>query len=187
MLINFMELIRLVIMTLAIGYILSGFIQMPRPRNYIPGLIKKGLDWGDIKFAMYATAPAVVLHELAHKFTALAMGVSAEFFASYFGLGVGIFLRFINSPFLVFVPGYVSISTINTFQSGIIAFAGPFTNLLIFLFATLFLNYKKKMSRNTAILMHITKKINLFLFLFNMIPFGPFDGAKVFSAIGSLF
>ena len=37
----------------------------------------------------------------------------------------------------------------------------------------------KILTRKQLILLHLTKKINIILFFFNMIPFGPFDGAKV--------
>jgi len=52
---------------------------------------KLGLSWKDFKFAIIITAPAVILHELAHKFVAMAMGLTATFHAWYTGLGIGVF------------------------------------------------------------------------------------------------
>jgi len=190
-LLSLMEIFRLIVMTLALGYIFSSF--MPRQlfgRKGLYHLLKaqaQGFDWEALKYAAFLTAPAIVLHELAHKFVGLAFGYNAEFFASYFGLGLGIFLKMIGSPFILFVPGYVTIPY-NTpiLISGIIAFAGPFMNLLLWFIAILVIKFVK-LNNKQLILAHLTKKINIFLFIFNMIPFGFFDGAKVFRALIYLF
>ena len=179
--ISLIELIRLVIVTLAIGYIFSGFIRSP-----LIGYTKKDFI-ENIKFSMYVAAPAVILHEMAHKFVAIAYGINAEFFASYFGLGLGVLLKAIGSPILILVPGYVSISGATINQSGIIAFVGPLTNLLLWVIATYLLTTKIRFSKKQLTLLFYTKKINIILFFFNMIPFGPFDGAKVFAALLGFF
>ena len=178
---SFIELLRIVIVTVAIGYIFSGFVKYPL-RSYTK---KDNIE--NIKFSMLVAAPAVILHELSHKFVAIAFGINAEFFASYFGLGLGVLLKLISSPLLVLVPGYVSItgSTIN--QSAIIAFAGPLMNLFLYGVATLLLMTKTRFSKKQLTFLFYTKRINIILFLFNMIPFGPFDGAKVFNALIGLF
>lgn len=159
------------------------YIKRPRsPEDMLLG--KQGFNWSDFRFAMLVTAPAVVIHELAHKFVALSMGLSAMFFMSKFGLGLGVFLRLISSPFIVFVPGFVAISSQATpLQSALTAFAGPLFNLVLFIVALLVLQKKKKMTQNEALFWYLTKQINLFLFLFNMIPLPPFDGAKVFGGL----
>ena len=174
--ISFIEIIELLIVTAAIGYIFSGIVR-------IPGLIS---NYERIKFSIYVAAPAVILHELMHKFVAIFMGLSATFHASYPGLLLGIILKLISSPFLILVPGYVSIPLTNPINGAIIAFAGPFTNLLLWLVATLLLR-TKKLSQKQVLFLALTKRINIILFIFNMIPFGPLDGAKVFSGIISYF
>lgn len=174
-----MEIFRLVVMTVAIGYILSGFI----PRL---GFEK----WSNAKMAIIVAAPGIVLHELAHKFVAILFGFQAEFFASYWGLGIGVFLKLISSPFIVFVPGYVSIAGASAAQQPIpyalIAFAGPFVNLLLWAGATIVVK-TRNLTRNQMLIAFLTKKINGFLFLFNMIPLGFFDGAKVLDGIINAF
>ncbi|HIH17536.1 MAG TPA: site-2 protease family protein, partial [Nanoarchaeota archaeon] len=40
-------------------------------------------------------------------------------------------------------------------------------------------NQKRKLSRNMAIFLFYTASINLWLFIFNMIPVPPLDGSKV--------
>jgi len=177
---SIIELIRAIIVTAAIGYIFSGSIKYN-----LTGDSKKDKLEG-IKFSIFVAAPAVILHELAHKLVAISYGLNAEFFASYLGLGIGVLLKLISSPILIIVPGYVSISGASITQSSIIAFAGPLTNLLLWLIATLLLASKKRFSRKQLIILGYTKKINIILFFFNMIPFGPFDGAKVFNGLFSL-
>ena len=182
---TFNELLDLVIMTFALGYIFMAYIK--RPQKYSDLLTGKVFNWDDFKFALIVTAPAVVLHELAHKFAGLAMGLTSIFHASYFGLGLGVILRVFSSPFIVFIPGYVSISGATPLQSALTAFMGPFMNLLLFSIAYLVLQRKRKMTQNQAIFWYLTKQINLFLFFFNMIPLPPFDGSKVFAGLFGLF
>lgn len=181
-LITIKEIIYLAIMTFAIGYIFSGYIKKPT-LNYFRKK-SKWFDWENIKFAMLIVAPAVVLHELAHKFTAMLFGLTANFEIWWGGLGIGVFLKLISSPFLLVAPGFVNISShASTLQMGITAFAGPATNLILWLIAGTILNKAKHLTRMQAITLYMTKKINLLLFIFNMIPFGPLDGAKVLTAI----
>lgn len=181
-LITFSEIIRLVVMTVGLGYICMGFIK--RPRTELDLLYPKGFNWEDFKFAIMITAPAVILHEFGHKFMAMLMGLQAEFFVSYFGLGLGVFLRIIGSPFIIFVPGFVRISAIATpLQTAITAFMGPFVNLSLFLIAGFILSRAKKLTQTQAMFLYLTKQINLFLFLFNMIPIPPFDGFHVVSGL----
>tara|TARA_Y100000310_G_scaffold342637_1_gene446717 strand:+ start:17663 stop:18232 length:570 start_codon:yes stop_codon:yes gene_type:complete len=177
------EIIDLIIMTAAIGYIFMDFIRSPSTETTIlTG--KRGFNMQDFKFAALVTAPGIVLHEMGHKFVGLAMGISTMFHASYFGLFLGIFLKWISSPFIIFAPGFVSMpGTISNMQMFLTAFSGPFMNLALFFGAYLILERKKKLSRTQAVALYLTKRINLFLFLFNMIPFPPFDGSKVFSAL----
>lgn len=180
------EIFRIVVMTLALGYIFSGFI--PSKTKNIMDYYKKSrfaIDWESIKVAMIVTAPAVVFHELGHKFVALVTGYNAEFFASYLGLALGVFLKIIGSPFIVFIPGYVSIGNAPVVASGIIALAGPLVNLLLWVIATIIVKTTKQKGQKLTILL-LTKRINGILFLFNMIPFGFFDGGKVLQALLSV-
>ena len=174
--ISLIEIVRMIIVTIGIGYIFSGFMRFPSMSSY-----------DSLKLSIYVAAPAVILHELMHKFVAIFLGLNAEFFASYPGLALGVFLKAIGSPFLILVPGYVSIPFTNPLDSAIVAFAGPFTNLLLWGIAYLILKYHNRLSTKQMTILSLTKRINIILFFFNMIPFGPFDGAKVFSGIISLF
>lgn len=174
------EIFDLVLMTAVVGYIFMGYFKKP-VEVYSP-VPRFGFDWESFRFACLITAPAIVLHELAHKFVALALGLSATFHASYNWLGIGLLLRFFSS-IIFFVPGYVSISPGTPLELVLTAAAGPLANLLLFLAASLVLVHKKGLGYLAFALLTLTKKINLFLFILNMIPIGFFDGAKVLSGL----
>jgi len=176
------EIVNLIILTLSMGYIFSGYIKDPSHRSF-----GKRFNLENFKFALLVSAPGVVLHELGHKFVAIALGLSAQFFVFWWGLGIAIFLKLISSPFLIIAPGYVGISGASTeLQSVLTSLAGPTVNIIIFFVASFILNYSKKLTRKQAFFLYLTKKINLFLFIFNMIPIPPLDGSKIFFGIFKL-
>lgn len=179
--ITFGEVLNLIIMTFVIGYIFSGYVRVPKKKIEIADFYKKKyFDWDNIKFAMLITGPAVVLHELAHKFIAMAYGYSATFQIFPLGLGIGVLLKLINSPFLIVAPGYVQIPMVtDQITYRLIAFAGPAVNLILWIGSMIILK-TRKLSKKGFMVAYLTKQINMILFFFNMIPFGPFDGAKVF-------
>lgn len=181
MITNITEIFQLIILTLVLGYIFSGYIR-------IPGLYSRGFNWKGVKFAMLVTAPAIILHELAHKFVGLALGYSAMFHIWWVGLGFGVFLRVIGSPFLILAPGYVSVPLSTTpLELSVIAFAGPFINLILFGVALCVLRFKRRLKRKEFIFWHLTKLINIWLFIFNMLPIPPLDGSKVYAGLFGLF
>jgi|SRR3989344_1066788 len=174
------EIFYLAILTLAIGYIFSGYIK-------IPGFYSRFFSWQSIKFAMLVTAPAIILHELGHKFVGLALGYESMFHIWVPGLLLGIFLRLIGSPFLILAPGYVSVNPNLPMELSMIAFAGPLVNLLLFMTAILVLKLKRRLKRKEFLFWHLTKMINIWLFIFNMIPIPPLDGSKVLAGLLGLF
>ncbi len=183
MLITPLEVIYLILLTIAVGYIFSGFIRIPKRREYYgehsPGLF----NWENIKFAAIVAAPAIILHEFAHKFVALGFGLSASFQILWFGLLLGVVLRLINSPFLILAPAFVSIPALTSPAQGAwIAAAGPLMNLCLF-FASSYLLRRKNLKKKEFIGLVISKKLNLLLFIFNMIPFPPLDGYRVLEGI----
>lgn len=186
MLITLRELIDIVIMTAVVGYIFMDFLRFRRTHY------THGFDWESFKFACLVTAPALIFHELAHKFTAVAYGLQATFHAAYTWLGIGVLLKMLGTGFIFFVPGYVSIGcavppcSIEPATSALIAFAGPGLNLVLFLGSSWLLKHKKFKTR-TKLLLYVTKQINLFLFIFNMLPIPLFDGFKVYSGLWKAF
>jgi len=185
MLISLSEIIAIIVITIYLAYVFSGFISR------IP-LRKLSLK-ETLKISAIITAPAVILHELSHKFVAMLFGYQATFYAFYQTMPtlilaiISIGLRFINAPFIFIIPGFVGIPpTTSPLETSIIAFAGPFMNLLLYLIAILIIK-TRNLNRKQLIIAHLTKRINIFLFLFNMIPIGFFDGQKVFSGLFAFF
>ncbi|HLC54958.1 MAG TPA: M50 family metallopeptidase [Candidatus Nanoarchaeia archaeon] len=180
-LITLEEILYFIILSVVLGYIFSGIIKRPRTEFDIEH--PNRFDWRGYSYAIAISAPAVILHELGHKFVAISYDLAATFKIWPFGLILGAFLKFINSPIILFAPGYVQIlgtpSTIETFW---ISFAGPLVNLVLFLLAWYLLEHAK-LSRTQAILLYLTKQINLFLFIFNLLPIPPLDGSKVFGSL----
>lgn len=191
------EIIDIVIMTVFVGFIFSDVFSKVRSNVEIPdtefgtsqGYLSKisnfgkKWSWDNFKYAIIVTAPAIVLHEFGHKFVAMAFGLKAVFNAAYGWLGVGLVLKLVGFPFVFFVPAYVSIIGSTTpLNFSLIAFAGPAVNLILWLGSWAILKNLKTNTRTTGILV-LTKQINMFLFIFNMLPVPGFDGAKVFSGI----
>ena len=185
------EIFDIILMTAALGYIFadsfgkySHATKRHIEQDYDPLTdYKPGYDWQSFKFACYVTAPAIILHELGHKVTALMFGLQATFHAAYEWLGIGILLKLLNFGFIFFVPAFVSHSGNATpIQSALIAFAGPGVNLLLWLSSSLAVKQKLCQKKYIAFFA-LTKRINMFLFFFNMIPIFGFDGEHVLNGV----
>jgi Zn-dependent protease len=176
------EILNFAIISVALGFIFTGMYPS-RPKTVYDQMHKRKFSIRDFKFALAVVAPAVILHELGHKFVAMGFGYSATFELFPFGLVVGVILKLVGSPLLLVAPGYVSIGTeafTNAFAYRIIAFAGPAINLILWLGSMFLLKTKIKLTTWQHSALKMSKLLNMLLFFFNMIPFGPFDGAKVF-------
>jgi Zn-dependent protease len=175
------ELFDIVIMTVAVGYIFMGFFRARALRAVF--------DWRMLWFACLVTAPALIAHELAHKFTAIAAGLQATFHAAYLWLGIGVGLKLLHAPFIFFVPGYVSITcasqpcTTEPLTFAFVAFAGPALNLALFLVSWLVLKQRLARKPRWLAFWYVTQRINLLLFILNMLPIPGFDGFKVYASI----
>ena len=181
-LITIVEIIDLIAMTFFVGYIFSGLIPVRR-ESYDPLThYKKMFDFEALKFTIMATTPAIIVHELAHKFVALGFGLNAIFYAFYrssFSLFLGIIAlisKLTGMGFIFIVPGFVGISGNGThLQFALAALAGPLLNLVLWIGAWLVLKSKKHKKRHYLLLL-LTQKINMYLFIFNMLPIPGFDG-----------
>tara|TARA_Y100000310_G_scaffold343906_1_gene453828 strand:+ start:4123 stop:4686 length:564 start_codon:yes stop_codon:yes gene_type:complete len=178
-LISLWEIAQLVIVSGVLGYI---FMQpnAARPKTVYDMMYPKKFNWDDFKFAVIVASPGVVLHELAHKFVAMGYGLSAEFHMWTFGLALGVILKLVSSPLLIIAPGFVTIPFFtNEVGYRLIAFAGPLVNLVLWIGSMIILRTAKNLTRKQTIGLGMLKYINMILFFFNMLPFGPLDGAKV--------
>lgn len=191
---SFMELFDIVLMSLVVGFIFKDILRPQRGPLHPDDLIKnvtpgKALRLSDFWFAVLLVAPAIIFHEFGHKFTAMAFGLSATFHAAYTWLVVGVVLKFLMPGFVFFVPAYVSYpASAGALQSTLIAFAGPAVNGLFWLSTLLFMRYgftgrmtpkRQQQFRFLALF----RRINGFLFVFNLIPIPGFDGFHVLSGL----
>jgi Zn-dependent protease len=135
-------------------------------------------------FLVYLLVVAVAFmgHELSHKFTAIRLGYFSEYRMWPQGLLLALFMALATGGRILFAaPGAVYFASRWMFQSsptrsdvGKIGASGPLFNIIAGAasVAALF-------SPGLGFL-YFLALINLWLAIFNMIPFGPLDGAKVF-------
>ena len=117
-----------------------------------------------------------LFHELGHKVVAQRYGCFAEFRSFDFMLVLAFIMSFFG--FIFAAPGAVMIrGYVNNERNGRISAAGPLVNLvmavgflIISFFSVGFIN----------VIAGYGFIINSFLALFNLIPFGNFDGSKVY-------
>jgi Zn-dependent protease len=140
-----------------------------------------------------------LLHEMAHKFVALHFGYFAEYRANQMGLLFAVAASFVG--FIFAAPGAVMISKPNAPQEFYmqdpfgqeelkreikretlwISLAGPMTNIVLtaFFFLALMLATSGGTIAQAA---NFALFINLILAAFNLLPFGPLDGKKIFDS-----
>ncbi|MEM4254683.1 MAG: metalloprotease [Candidatus Woesearchaeota archaeon] len=114
-------------------------------------------------------------HELMHKFVAQKHRCWAEFRANDFMLGLMLLFSFLG--FIFAAPGGVFIRNHVTWRkNGIIALAGPLTNLALgFVFAVFIFILPTGLKP----IGNYGMQINFFLGFFNMLPLPGIDGSKV--------
>jgi Zn-dependent protease len=160
-----------VLLALAFGIALSGgFRAFFEPRSLI---IVSAM-------ALIGVSLGFVLHEMGHRIVARRFGC----FAEYTMWPTGLMLALICSLFgFVFAaPGAVMIypradawgrATLTSEKAGLISIAGPALNICLAV-VFLLLNMAYPM-----LLFTMGVQINIWLAIFNLIPFGPLDGAKI--------
>ena len=134
----------------------------------------------NLVISLVAVGTGFVFHELGHKVVAQKYGCFAEFRANmsmlWFALIIAYFAGIVfAAPGAVMISGYV-----NKRINGKISLAGPLTNMVL---AVLFLGLSIYVSLEgfdfLSIVFSYGFMINTWLGLFNLLPFGNFDGIKI--------
>lgn len=141
---------------------------------------------GDFITSLIVMSVVFLTHELlGHKLVAQHFGCFAEYRKWTSGLilaVIGSFLGFIfAAPGAVYIRPTVkkgfawTIHRLTSKQMGLIAIAGPAVNIIFGFTFIILLPY----SLEYASLVFLAARFSFFLALFNLLPFGPLDGAKV--------
>ncbi len=136
--------------------------------------LRPALDWL-ILFGYYFVfvGSGFVLHEVAHKLMAQSLGAWSEFRMWSQGLLFALFMRLIGGPVFIAPGATLWAKRLATREDhGRVALAGPVANILIAL-VFLALSFLSPV-------MAIGAYVNLQLAFFNLLPFGPLDGADIF-------
>ena len=164
-------IISALVLALAFGIALSGgFTALRQPTDLI----------AVVGMALVAVSLGFVFHELGHRLVARRFGYFAEYVMWPTGLMVA--LVFSLFGFIFVAPGAVMIypratawgtATISREKIGLVSLAGPATNIgLVVVFLMLDAVQPARVFTMGAL-------INTWLAVFNLIPFGPLDGAKI--------
>ncbi len=133
-----------------------------------------------IGMALVAVSLGFVFHELGHRLIARRFGYFAEY--AMWPMGLMVALGFSLFGFVFAAPGAVMIypratvlgtTNLSRQKIGLISLAGPVTNIglaVVFLVLDFI---------QPALLFTLGARINTWLALFNLIPFGPLDGANI--------
>ncbi|MFC6963741.1 metalloprotease [Halocatena marina] len=164
---------------LALGIAFTFFFRRDLASDLLAGIFSVETAIVTLALSMGTVGIGFLLHELAHKVVAIQFGRIAEFRADYTMLAVAIGAGLVG--FLFAAPGavYHAGREITPRQNGLIAVAGPLTNLaLAAVFFPLVLFSPDGILQQAG---QLGVSVNLLLAGFNMIPFGPLDGRKVLS------
>jgi Zn-dependent protease len=170
------EIRDLLVAWVALGVAFAVFLNRGLLDAALAGVVSPDEVLVALVLALSTAGLGFLLHELAHKVAAVRFGQVAAFRADY-GM---LFLTVVSAlaGFLFAAPGaVVHRGRISERENGLIALAGPVTNLAL---AALFL----ALVAGPGLVSLVGRQglfINLLLAGFNMIPFGPLDGRKVLS------
>lgn len=139
----------------------------------------------DLDLALYllplsiiGVGSSFIFHELAHKFVAMHYGYWAEFKLWMSGLVIALLSSFIGVIFAAPGAVYIHGQYIDDKENGVISIAGPAINIVLALiFFALIPSTATSPYWRMATLLGFY--INSYIGLFNLIPLGPLDGAKV--------
>ena len=161
----------LVIAWLALGFAFSLlYVRGITPTNMVD-VLASDFFVAEFALSLATVGVAFLLHELAHKVVAVNFGQHAEFRADYGMLALAVAGGL--AGFLFAAPGAVHHrGYITPKEHGLIAVAGPLTNVGLAGVSLAIVPFAPDIGQRGLF-------INVLLAGFNMIPFGPLDGATV--------
>jgi Zn-dependent protease len=168
-------IIAVIVLTIAFTLMINGGLRAVSAKTFETNVL--------IGFSV--TITAFLLHEMAHRTVARRLGAVA-FFKLW---PVGILMALITSifGFIFAAPGAVQFAGLYDRESeGKIGLAGPATNIFIGIIAFLAFTFVPLGLVASKILLWVAW-LNLWFALFNLIPFPPLDGSKVFYWNSKLF
>jgi len=163
----------------------NGILGLPSHLNVVDMVLYFGIS-------LLTVGIGFILHEMAHKFTAIRFGFWAEFRKDNVMLMIAVVMAALVG-FVFAAPGATVIYSntgdsrvMTREQNGIISAAGPVINLLLCaLFAALFFSVGGSIALETGSLLAIIGlagiQINSMIAAFNLIPISVLDGRKVFA------
>ncbi|HMB45529.1 MAG TPA: site-2 protease family protein [Candidatus Methanoperedens sp.] len=170
------EIVHIIISWLAISYAFAILLLWSRSDIKPSGEELFNGIFNPLVISLFTVGISFIVHEMSHKIIAQRFGSWAEFRMSPIMLFLMLILVY-EFGILFAAPGAVMIygGNVGRRENGRISLAGPLSNLLLGMAFFLLLSEQ-------GILYEIGKYgviINITLALFNMIPFGIFDGRKV--------
>jgi len=167
--------------------VLTIAFSFPISQNSVLKIVinNQGLDLSKLPLGFALSFVAIVsaffCHELAHKLMAQHYRLWSEFRMYPKGLLISLILSVLTG-FVFATPGAVMFQgDPRPFEEGKIAMAGPLANMIlacIFLPLFLFVFYNEPGALRDTL--GIICLINIVFSLFNLFPFGPLDGVKIF-------
>jgi Zn-dependent protease len=164
--------ISALLLALAFGIVFSGgFSAFLEPRRLVIASL----------MCLVGVSLGFILHEMGHRFVARRFGCFAEYTMWPMGLIIALVCSLFG--FVFAAPGAVmlyprtdlstGVSTLTREKAGMISVVGPVMNICL---AAVFIILN---SAYSLPLFSLGAEINTWLAIFNLIPFGPLDGAKI--------
>lgn len=155
------------------------------------------LGYADLLIVIATILFSMTVHEAMHAYTAHALGDATAKDAGRLSLNpfmhidvlmtlvLPVVMIMLGLPPLLIakpVPFDPDAVKFHEFGAALVALAGPFTNLILAVFASLLIRFFGPGGEITHALVIFTQ-INIAFFVFNMIPFPPLDGSRLLYAV----
>jgi len=138
--------------------------------------------WTYLLISLFATGTAFILHELAHKYSAIYLGAKASFvmWKNSLLLSIG-FAAIVGFVFVAPGAVYIFGKRLSVKEDGLTSLAGPATNIILaILFILVYFILGSPKTGIIAPILGFGIIVNFWIAFFNLLPIGPLDGKKIF-------